>query len=158
MEDTEIYGKLYDGVAEKLAAAGRSFGYCRAALTCNTGMHPRIIDVSRYEGLSNRDYFQAAFVGAFKRLPEEQEEHPWQQHYDEPEQEFRTRVWTVLTRSTVFAIQHMELTENPYVTFHKGLRYRLLGLMHGLTTRSNLRTFGKRLPAPIQKLIRKLFL
>ena len=53
---------------------------------------------------------------------------------------------------------HMELTENPYFTPKTGLRYHLLGKVHGLTARADFRTFGKKLPAPVQKLIRKVFL
>ncbi|MCR4896865.1 MAG: hypothetical protein K5891_08850 [Lachnospiraceae bacterium] len=158
MAEPAIYGILYDTVAANMEAAGAPFGYRRPSMTCNAGMHPRIVDVSRYEELDNADYFQAAFVGVFKRLPEVAEEAPWQQHYGEDRTAFRTRVWKVLTGSTVFAIRHMELTENPYCTPRMGLRYHLLGRVHGLTARADFRTFGKKLPAPIQKLIRKVFL
>ena len=158
MAEAEIYGILYDRVAANMAAAGENFGYRRPSMTCNAGMHPRIVDVSRYENLDNADYFQAAFVGVFKRLPEEAEETPWREHYGEERSAFRTRVWKVLTGSTVYAIRHMELSENPYYMPKMGLRYHLLGKVHGLTARADFRTFGKKLPAPIQKLIRKVFL
>ena len=34
----------------------------------------------------------------------------------------------------------------------------MLGLLYGMTDKSNLREFGKKLPDPVQQIIRKVFL
>ena len=60
--------------------------------------------------------------------------------------------------SSVVAINKIEFVNNPYFEQKKGLKYKVMGLLYGLTDKSFLREFGKKLPQPIQKVIRKVFL
>ncbi len=155
---TDIYSGLYDTVSQNMTEAGESFSYKKTTLLTNFGQAPRIVDVDRYDALDNKEYYQAAFVGAYKRLPEEKEEQPWKERTSKSREEFRRSLLTEISGSSVFAIQHMELTDNPYCMSPHGIKYRILGVLYGLTDKSALRTFGKKLPAPIEKIIRKVFL
>ena len=155
---TDIYSSLYDTVSQNMAEAGERFSYEKTTLLTNFGQAPRIVDVDRYDALDNKEYYQAVFVGAYKRLPEEKEEQPWVESASKSREEFRRSLLAEISGSSVFAIQHMELTDNSYCMSPHGIRYRILGILYGFTDKSTLRTFGKKLPAPIQKIIRKVFL
>ena len=155
---TDIYSRLFDVVNQNMTGAGETFSYEKSTLLTNFGQAPRIVDVDRYEALDNKEYYQAAFVGAYKRLPEEKEEQPWKDRTKKDREEFRRLLLTEISGSSVFAIQHMKLKDNPYCASPHGIKYRVLGILYGLTDKSSLRTFGKKLPAPLQNIIRKVFL
>ena len=64
----------------------------------------------------------------------------------------------ILIMSLEFAINHMEIVDNPYFKQRRGIKYHVMGILYGLTDKSFLREFGKKLPGPLQKIIRKVFL
>lgn len=158
MGELNIYDKLYDVVEENLIEAGKTFGYEKDTFLCDVGEHPRAVVVSKYMDLDNPKFFQAVFVGAFKRLPEEKELAPWREKYALPKEIFQEQVLRMVEGASVTAINHMEIVDNPYFKQAKGIKYHLLGMLYGLTDKSFLREFGKTLPEPIQKIIRKVFL
>ncbi len=158
MQEPNIYARLYDVVAENLEHAGKTFGYEKDTFLCDVEGHPRALVVSKYTHLCNEEFFQAVFVGAFKRLPEEKELSPWLDKMNLPEKCFQEQVLRMIEGSSVTAINQMEIVDNPYFEQKKDLKYHLLGKLYGLTDKSSLREFGKRLPEPIQKIIRKVFL
>ena len=69
-----IYEQLYDVVSGNLREAGETFSYYKTTFLSDVGNAPQVIDVSQYLELSNEQFYQALFVAAFKRLPEEKEE------------------------------------------------------------------------------------
>lgn len=154
----QVYEQLYDVVAENLQAAGKTFEYRKTTFLCDVKGHPQDIDVSKYLQLSNEDFFQAIFVAAFKRLPEQKERAVWEGKYNLPKEAFQIAVLKKVAGSGVVAINHMRLINNPYFQQWRGLRYQMMGVLYGLTDKSSLREFGKKLPQPIQKVIRKVFL
>lgn len=158
MDEPNIYARLYDVVAENLGSAGKAFGYEKSTFLCDVEGHPRAIVVSKYMHLSNSEFFQAVFVSAFKRLPEEEEIAPWKERMSLPKEEFQKLVLRMIEGASVTAINRMEIVDNPYFVQKKGLKYYLLGKLYGLTDKASLREFGKSLPQPIQKIIRKVFL
>ena len=158
MEESNIYAELYDVVAENLSKAGLTFGYEKSTFLCDVEEHPRAVVVSKYMSLENPEFFQAVFVGAFKRLPDEREVFPWKEKYSLPKELFQEQVLRMVEGATVTAINHMEIVDNPYFKQRKGLKYHLMGMLYGLTDKSFLREFGKKLPAPLQKIVRKVFL
>jgi len=157
-EYMQIYGQLYDIVAENFQGAGRKFEYEKSTFLCDVGSHPQNIDVSGYLGLPNPMFFQAVFVTAFRRLPEEKEINRWKVHFSKDQAAFQREFLQYIAHSSVAAINHISLTNNPYFKQKPGIRYRLLGALYGLTDKSSLREFGKKLPQPIQRIIRKVFL
>ncbi|MBR6381149.1 MAG: hypothetical protein IKS07_05685 [Lachnospiraceae bacterium] len=157
-EQIEVYGKLFDASAASMERSGSEFHYLRSTLTANVGTHPRKPDLSRMRDLDNEAFFQALFSGTYKRLPEEREEAPWRKRYGEDREVFREAVLRSFAGSSVAAIYHMEWENNPYFVQRKGLKYLLFGKLYALTDKSSLRTFGKKLPGPLQKIIRKVFL
>ncbi len=154
----EIYGRLYDVVKDNMEAAGEEFSYGKETFLCDAGAHPQEIDVSRYLGLPNPAFMQAVHVAALKRLPEERIVTFWEQRYGESREQFQEEVLRSIAGSSVVAINHVRLLNNPYFKQKKGIRYYGMGLLYGLTDKSCLREFGKKLPMPLQKIIRKVFL
>lgn len=154
----QVYDRLYDVVAENYQAAGREFGYKKNTFLCDVEKHPRVIDVSGYLHLDNVDFLPAIFVAVFKRLPEEKELTCWESRYSQAKEQFQEAVLRSIAGSGVAAINRIELVNNPYFEQKKGFKYRMLGKLYGLTDKSSLREFGKKLPMPIQKIIRKVFL
>lgn len=154
----QVYEQLYDVVAENLQAAGKTFEYEKTTFLCDAGGHPQDIDVSKYLELPNEQFFQAVFVAAYKRLPEPKERGAWESKFYLEKEQFQQDFLHSVANSGVVAINHIQLLNNPYFSQHKGLKYKLMGLLYGLTDKSSLREFGKKLPGPIQRIIRKVFL
>lgn len=154
----EIYSKLYDVVVENCDNANCGFEYRKSTYLCDVGNHPQVIDVSKYGEMSNEEFFQAVFVAALKRLPEEKEVAPWIARYAQEKEVFQEAVLRYIMKSNAFALNQMKIINNPYFEQKRSLQYRLMGKLYWLTDKSALREFGKKLPQPIQKVIRKLFL
>lgn len=154
----QVYNKLYDIVADNYKKAGLEFEYDKSTYLCDVEKHPRVIDVSKYLFLENKAFYQAMFVSVFKRLPEKKEATVWESKYDLPKEQFQKEVLQSMAGSSVVAINRMEFLNNPYFEQKQGLRYKLLSKLYGLTDKSSLREWGKKLPMPIQKVIRKVFL
>ena len=153
-----IYEALYDVVAENLQAAEGTFGYEKSTFLCDVEGHPQVIDVSKYLHLENREFFQAVFVSAFRRLPEPKEAGPWLEKIQMDKECFQKAVLKSIANSSVIAINQIHLENNPYFKQHRGMKFKMMGALYGLTDKSSLREFGKKLPQPIQKVIRKVFL
>ena len=153
-----IYEQLYDVVSGNLREAGETFSYYKTTFLSDVGNAPQVIDVSQYLELSNEQFYQALFVAAFKRLPEEKEESRWRKRYHMPAAEFQKKVLVFVANASVVAINHIRLVNNPYFVQRRGIRYRMMGMLYGLTDKSSLRELGKKLPQPIQRVIRKVFL
>lgn len=154
----QVYEQLYDVVAENLQAADKTFEYEKTTFLCDVKGHPQDIDVSRYLDLPNESFYQAVFVAVYKRLPEAKERTAWEQKYAMEREDFQREVLHSIANSSVVAINHIQLRNNPYFTQPRGMKYKLWGLLYGLTDKSFLREMGKKLPQPIQRIIRKVFL
>lgn len=153
-----VYGQIYDAVAGNLRWAGKTFDYEKSTFLCDVESHPQDVSVSKYLQLSNPEFVQAMYVAALKRLPNERTVAFWAGKYDMPKEAFQREVLQCIARSSVVAINHIHLVDNPYFEQKRGLKYKTLGMLYGLTDKSSLRELGKKMPAPIQRLIRKVFL
>ena len=153
-----IYEQLYDVVSGNLREAGETFSYYKTTFLSDVGNAPQVIDVSQYLELSNEQFYQALFVAAFKRLPEEKEERRWRKRYHMPAAKLQKKVLVFVANASVVAINHIRLVNNSYFAQRRGIRYRMMGMLYGLTDKSSLRELGKKLPQPIQRVIRKVFL
>lgn len=154
----EVYERLYDVVQGNMRAAGQDFPYARETFICEVGAHPQEVDVARYLELPNPLFLQTVYAAALKRLPEEKTERAWARRYGEPEERFREEVLRNVAGSSVVAINRIRLVHNPYFQQKRGIKYYCMGILYGLTDKSALREFGKKLPMPIQRLIRKVFI
>lgn len=154
----EVYARLYDKVSQNLAKAGKSYGYKKTTFLCDVMGHPQKIDVSRYLKLSNEDFLEAICVAALKRLPDDRTKDFWANRYHVPTSQFQQQVLKHIANSSAVAINGVYLENNPYFVQKCGLKYKALGRLYGLTDKSSLRELGKKLPAPIQKIIRRIFL
>ena len=157
-QTTSVYAEIYDIVNENMNRSGKEFPYNKNTFLCDVGSHPQDIFVSRYLQLSNEDFTEAMYVAALKRLPDDRTRAFWATKYDMPKEEFQEEILQCLAKSSVVAINHIRLMDNPYFEQKRGFRYKALGLLYGLTDKSNLREFGKKLPDPVQQAIRKVFL
>lgn len=155
---SSVYSKLYDVVAANMEAAGRSFEYGKNTFLCDIESHPQRICVSRYLDLDNYEFMEAVYTAALKRLPDERTADFWRKKCDMPKEEFQQQVLHCIANSSVVAINQIQLIDNPYFEQNTGIRYHLLGRLYGLTDKSSLRELGKKMPMPIQKVIRKVFL
>lgn len=156
--EAEVYAGIYDVVSGNMEAAGKQFGYGKSTFLCDVMSHPQDIAVSKYLELSNEEFMEAMYVAALKRLPDERTQKFWKEKYVLPKETFQREVLKCLAGSSVVAINHIRLKDNPYFVQKRGLRYKALGVLYGLTDKSNLREFGKKLPDPVQQIIRKVFL
>ncbi len=157
-QEQKKYEAIYDMVAENLAAAGCENEYRKTTFLCDVGEHPCEVNVRNFLELSNPCFMEAIYVAALKRLPDERTCSFWETKYGEPKERFQEEVLRCIAGSSVVAINHIRLINNPYFEQKTGLRYKALGLLYGLTDKSSLREFGKKLPQPIQRIIRKVFL
>lgn len=153
-----VYAEIYDVVAENMCAADKKFEYGKDTFLCDVGGHPQDVCVAEFLQLPNPEFIEAIYVATLKRLPDEKTVKVWSEKYCLPKETFQKEVLQCIAQSTVVAINHIHLLDNPYFEQKRGLRYKGLGLLYGLTDKSNLREFGKKMPEPIQKLIRKVFL
>ena len=153
-----VYEGIYDVVAGNLQAAGQAFDYHKTTFLLDVKSPPQIVDVSKYVNLANKDFFQAVYVAAYKRLPEIHEEAVWKTKCDMTTAEFQKAVLQNIVNSSVVAINHIQFINNPYFEQNYGIKHKLLGMLYGLTDKSSLRQFGKKMPQPIQRIIRKVFL
>ncbi|MBO5283043.1 MAG: hypothetical protein J6B43_07975 [Lachnospiraceae bacterium] len=158
MMNQEVYSRLYDVVQANMDTAGGKFPYEKETFLCDVGAHPQEIDISGYLKLSNPAFMQAVHVAALKRLPEERIVTFWEQRYGEEREQFQEEVLRSIANSSVVAINQIRIIHNPYFEQKRGVRYHALGLLYGLTDKSSLREFGKKLPMPVQKIIRKVFI
>lgn len=154
----QVYEGIYDVVAGNLQSAGQPFSYHKATFLCDVENSPQTVDVSKYLELSNKQFFQALYVAAYKRLPETNEAAVWKNKYDMTASDFQKAVLQSIVNSSVVAINHIQFINNPYFEQKRGIKYKLFGILYGLTDKSSLRQFGKKMPQPIQKIIRKVFL
>ncbi len=154
----EVYGRIYDIVSGNLEQAQASFGYRKSTFLSDVGMPSQEIDVGRFLALENDCFYEAVHVAVFKRLPDERTAQFWREREALPRERFQQEALRSIANSTVAAINHICLVNNPYFVQKKGLKYHLLGCLYGLTDKSDLRRFGKKLPGPIQQVIRKVFL
>lgn len=153
-----VYQAVYDIVAENLEATGYKPEYKKSTFLCDVEMHPQRIDISRFLELDNCDFQEAVYVTVLKRLPDAKTAAFWREREDRPKEEFQRAVLEDIAHSSVVAINQIRFVNNPYFDQKTGLRYHILGCLYGLTDKSSLRVFGKRLPKPIQKIIRRVFL
>lgn len=153
-----VYAEICDVVIGNLQQAEMSFEYGKSTFLCDVESHPQEVCVSRFLHLSNPEFMQAVYVAALKRLPDDRTVDFWRMRYEQPKEEFQEQVLRCVANSSVVAINHIRFTENPYFEQKTGLKYKMLGGLYGLTDKANLREFGKKLPQPIQRLIRKIFL
>lgn len=158
MSEQDIYGRLYDVMQGNMEAADLKFPYERETFLCEVGAHPQEVDVARYLELPNPVFMQAIHAAALKRLPEEKTAAFWEQRYGEPREQFQEEVLRSVASSSVVAINQIRLVNNPYFEQKKGIKYHCMGALYGLTDKSALREFGKKLPMPLQKFIRKVFI
>ncbi len=154
----EVYNSIYDIVAGNMEEKGEHFGYQKSTFLCDVGMHPQSIDITRFLELDNHHFYEAIYVVAYRRLPEKKEIAFWEGKEMLPKEQFQKEVLKNIAGSSVVAINQIKLINNPYFNQKIGLKYHFMGILYGLTDKSCLREFGKKLPQPIQKLIRKVFL
>ncbi len=156
--DLPVYAGIYDIVRENLLSANKNFEYSKDTFLCDVMSHPQDVCVSKYLNLSNKEFAEAIYVAAFKRLPEQKWLEFWEAKYQEPRETFQKEVLRQIANSTVVAINQVHFVDNPYFEQKRGIRYHFLGMLYSLTDKSILREFGKKMPAPIQRVIRKVFL
>jgi len=156
--DQAIYQSIYKTVADNMLAAGEIFHYKECTFLNDVNSDPCVVDVSKYIELNNEDFLQATFVATYKRLPEEREWAAWTAILGLEKEAFQTAVLRKFVRSSVVAINHIHFINIPYFRYREGLYYHVMGILYGLTDKSSLREFGKKLPQPIQKIIRRIFI
>lgn len=158
LKEEAVYGQIYDVVAENYRNAGKEMEYKKSTFLLTVKSHPQEVRVADFLELNNPEFFQAIYVAVMKRLPEQKVIREWEDKLELPKEQFQREVLLSLSKSSVVAINHIHFVENPYFIQNRGLKYKSLGVLYGLTDKSSLREFGKKLPDPIQQIIRKIFL
>ncbi len=153
-----IYEVVYDTVSENMTNSGSQYSYNKETFLRDVGTPTHVIDVSKYTCLPNDKFYQALFVATMRRLPNSKAELVFENKYTEPPKMFQVEVLKMLYRSSFAAINNIRFINNPYFNQSYKMRYKVFGLLYGLTDKSSLRQFGKKLPKPIQKVIRRVFL
>lgn len=153
-----IYERIYDVVSANDRIAGKKLDYEKQAFLCGIGAHPQIVDVAAYKRLSNPEFYQAVHAAVYHRLPEREEYETWSAYFGMETPAFQSRLLKKLSVSNVAAVNRIRLIHNPYFVHNRGIRYRMLGMLYGLTDKPTLRQIGKKLPQPVQKLVRKVLL
>lgn len=153
-----IYERIYDVVSANGQIAGKKLNYEKQAFLCGIGAHPQIVDVAAYKRLSNPEFYQAVHAAVYHRLPEQEEYEKWSVFFGMEIPAFQSKLLKKLSVSNLAAVNRIRLIHNPYFVQKRGIRYRMLGMLYGLTDKPTLRQIGKKLPQPVQKLVRKVLL
>lgn len=153
-----VYEKIYDVVADNYHKANMKLEYEKTTFLCGIKEHPQVIDISGFTGLDNAAFYQAVFSAVYKRLPEKKEYEKWCGSFDMKKPEFQRKLLKEIANSNVAAINHIRFKNNPYFHQRKGVKSRMIAVLYGLTDKPSLRKLGKRMPQPIQKMIRKALL
>ena len=158
VKSKDVYRELYRTVSGHMRNAGESFPYYEETFMNEIAMPSGRVDVSKYLGLDNKTFMQAVFQATYKRLPEKKEEAKWSKYLELPRPQFQNRFLRAMVNSSVTAIYHIQFINNPYFKQRRGPVYTLMGFMYGMTDKSSLRVLGKKMPLPVQKLIRRIFI
>lgn len=157
-QEITVYAKIYDIVSEEIVQSGGAFPYKKETFLKGIGSHPQIVHVSEFIDLPNEIFYQAVFMNTVKRLPDEKQIAFWKQKESLPVTEFQKAVLREVMRSRVAAINHIQFVDDPYGISYKGIRYYFWGLLYGVTNKPSLRIFCRKLPTPIQNVIKKVLL
>jgi hypothetical protein len=152
------YEAIYDIVATNMTDTGEPWEYGKATFLSEVESEPGQIDIARYVKLANPDFLQAIYVAVYKRLPEPKQISYWAQYYDLPKEHFQSRVLQNIVQSGVAAINHIRFLNNPYFTYRTPVwRTRLLRMLGRMSDMTAIRSLGKKLPKPLQSIVRKIF-
>ncbi len=154
----KVYEKIYDLVSENYRKAGKKLEYEKSAFLCSAGAHPQIVDVAEYTKLPNPEFYQAIYMAVYQRLPEREDYEKWRAFFSMETPEFQRKLLKRLSVSSMSAMNRIRFIHNPYFCRPSGIRYRALGMLYGLTDKPALRQLGKKMPKPVQKVIRKVLL
>lgn len=154
----QVYEKIYDTVSANYLRAGKKLDYEKKAFLCNVGTHPQVVDAACCKGLSNPEFYQAVHMAVYHRLPEQKEYKKWSAYFGMDASAFQRKVLKKLSASSVAAINQVHFIHHPRFRQHRGICYWGFGVLYGLTDKQELRRIGKKLPAPVQKIIRKVFI
>lgn len=155
---SRIYEKIYDIVSENYRKAGKKTEYKKSSFLCSAGAHPQIVDVAEYTKLPNPEFYQAVYTAVYQRLPERKDYEKWSAFFGMETKEFQRKLLKKLSVSSMSAMNRIRFIHNPYFCRPGGIRYRALGMLYGLTDKPALRQLGKKMPKPVQKVIRKVLL
>ena len=99
-QDTNIYGTLYDIVAQNAKAAETSLCIPRAAFTLSAAQHPNCIALDRFKECDIPEYAYVLFWTLFNRAPDSANRNAWQEDANRltPTQ-FKRRVKRILCGS-----------------------------------------------------------
>ena len=155
---SNIYEVIYDTISENMISAGLGYSYNKETFLYDIGTDTQEIDISRFLDLPNDKFYQAIFVATMRRLPHTKAELSFEQKYSEPKEDFQKEVLSFMNKFSFVAVNNIRFINNPYFEQNRGIRYKMIGLLYGLTDKSELRQLGKKLPKPIQMVIRRFFL
>ena len=153
-----VYEKIYDAVANNYQKANMRFEYEKTTYLCGIREHPQVIDLAGFTGLDNPGFYQAVFQAVYKRLPGKKEYEKWRGSFDMKIPEFQKKLLKEISASSFVAINHIRLKNNPYFHQRRNVKSRMTGVLYGLTDKPSLRKLGKRMPQPVQTMIKKVLL
>ncbi len=154
----QVYERIYNIVSENYKSAGKKLDYEKQAFLYNTGTHPQVVDVRRYRHLSNLEFYQAVHTAVYHRLPEQEEYHKWSAFFCMNPAAFQRKLLKKISASSVAALYRMRFIGGKYANRRRGTGCLVFGFCYGLTDKPGLRRLGKKLPLPLQRIVRKVFL
>lgn len=157
-QEYAIYEKLYSIVEREIIKQGQIPEYFRETFLHDIGTPVQNVDVSRFLELPNTRFYQAIYVNTMKHLPDQADIQRWKNKEDMSVSEFQKAVLNEMCNSRGIAINHIKFENNPYFKQIRGFRYYLWGIMYRITNKPSLRAFCRKLPDPIQNIIKRIFL
>lgn len=150
-----IYESIYKVVDGNLKKATVENEYKLSTLMADVGQKPQDIDLQKILHLQGDAFIEAAYMVIMKRLPDHKEMNYWMLEQDQ--ELLKRNVIQAISNSGTVMINHIRLHNHPYIIKVSRLKRKLFELLYGLTDKSYLREFGKKMPMFMQKIIRKLF-
>ena len=151
----QIYESIFSVVDDNLQQAGVSNDYKTSTFLADIGQHPHDIDLQRILCLDKDAFVEAAYVVFMKRLPDTKELAFW--NMEQNEEALKKNVIQMISNSPTVMINHIQMQNCPYEIKESKMKQKIFGLLYGLTDKSYLREFGKKMPPFVQKIIRRVF-
>ena len=151
----QVYESIFKVVDDNLKQAGVSNDYKVSTFLADIGQNPHDIDLQRILLLDKEEFVEASYMVFMKRLPDPKELDFWKM--EQHEETLKKRVMETISNSPTVMINYIHMLNCPYEIRESKLKQKLFGLLYGLTDKSYLREFGKKMPLFVQILIRRLF-
>lgn len=149
-EDRELYGRLFDSAAARLAANDIQLACSRESFQAVVQSAPQKINAAPLLKLQGKELADALWLACFHKLPDA----AFRERQKESSQK---KLLNEAAAQGSFALRRLKLVQCPFAVKEHKIKSRAFALAAGIKNSVFLRKLAKKLPGGMQKKIRRLF-